>query len=88
MKNAFMNCIPGLNVYALLTVDLLHEVELGVWKAVFTHIIRILSVHSPQSVNELDRRYPLASVLRCPAGQRLTQHSWYQIPPHHSVWEG
>ena len=51
-----MNCIPGLNVYALLTVDLLHEVELGVWKALFTHIIRILSVHSPESVNELDRR--------------------------------
>jgi hypothetical protein len=27
----------------------------------FTHILRILSVHSPESVNELDRRYPLAS---------------------------
>lgn len=54
-----MNCIPDLNVYALLTVDLLHEVELGVWKALFTHIIRILSAHSPESVNELDRRYKL-----------------------------
>ena len=55
-----MDCIPGLNVYSLLTVDLLHEVELGVWKAVFTHIIRILSAHSPASVHELDRRYTLA----------------------------
>jgi len=55
-----MNCIPGLNVYALLTVDLLHEVELGVWKAVFIHIIRILTAYSPESVNELDRRYVLA----------------------------
>jgi hypothetical protein len=53
-----MNCIPSLNVHALLTVDLLHEVELGVWKALFIHIIRILSTHSPKSVNELDRRYP------------------------------
>jgi hypothetical protein len=51
-----MNCIPSLDVYALLTVDLLHEVELGVWKALFTHIIRILSIHSSESVNELDRR--------------------------------
>jgi len=59
-KNAFMNCIPNLNIYPLLTVDLLHEVELGVWKSLFTHIIRILSVHSPGAVNELDRRYVLA----------------------------
>jgi hypothetical protein len=52
-----MNCIPGLNVYDLLTVDLLHEVELGVWKGMFTHIIRILSAWSPTAVGELDRRY-------------------------------
>jgi len=59
-KNAFMNCIPNLNIYPLLTVDLLHEVELGVWKALFTHIIRILSVHSSEAINELDRRCVLA----------------------------
>jgi hypothetical protein len=52
-----MSCLPGLSIYALLTVDLLHEVELGVWKALFIHIIRILSSHSPEAVNELDRRY-------------------------------
>ena len=54
-----MNCLPGLNVYALLTVDLLHEFELGVWKAVFAHIIRILSAHNLGAVHELDRRYVL-----------------------------
>ena len=53
-----MNCLPGLDVYGLLTVDLLHEVELGVWKALFTHIICILSTHSPEAVSELDRRCP------------------------------
>ena len=57
-KNAFMNCLPGLNIYTLLTVDLLHEVELGVWKALFTHIVRILSTY-PGAVDELDRRYAL-----------------------------
>ena len=56
MQNAFMNCLPGLDIYPLLTVDLLHEVELGVWKVLFTHIIRILSTHSPEAVGELDRR--------------------------------
>ena len=53
-----MNCLPGLNIYQLLTVDLLHEVELGVWKALFTHIIHILSTNSPEAVGELDRRCP------------------------------
>jgi len=56
-----MNCIPNLNIYPLLTVDLLHEVELGVWKSLFTHIIRILSIHSPEAINELDQRCLLAS---------------------------
>ena len=49
--------ILELDIYSLLTVDLLHEFELGVWKALFTHIIHILAVHSPNSVNELDRRW-------------------------------
>jgi hypothetical protein len=51
-----MACIPGLDLYSLLTVDLLHEFELGVWKALLTHILRILAAHSPESVNEFDRR--------------------------------
>ena len=32
----------GFNFYPMLVVDLLHEFELGVWKAVLTHLIRIL----------------------------------------------
>lgn len=31
----------------MLVVDLLHEFELGVWKAVFTHIIRVLYAAVP-----------------------------------------
>lgn len=41
----------------LFVVDLLHEFELGVWKAVFSHIIRILEAHSAESVKILDERY-------------------------------
>ncbi|TFK17135.1 hypothetical protein FA15DRAFT_650555 [Coprinopsis marcescibilis] len=32
----------GLNVYSLFAPDLLHEFEIGVWKAVFFHLIRII----------------------------------------------
>lgn len=43
----------------MLVVDLMHEFELGVWKALFTHLIRILHAAAPHSglVAELDRRY-------------------------------
>jgi hypothetical protein len=43
----------------MLVVDLLHEFELGVWKALFTHLIRILHAAASHGslVAELDRRY-------------------------------
>jgi len=51
-----MTCLPDLDVYSLLVVDLLHEVELGVWKSLFTHIIRILQFHSSAAIANLDER--------------------------------
>ena len=49
----------GLDHYVMLVVDLMHEFELGVWKAIFTHLIRLLYVAGPGGwlVTELDRRY-------------------------------
>ena len=81
-KNTFMNSLPGLNIYALLTVDLLHEVELGVWKALFTHIVRILSIH-PGAVDELDRRYALPHLALTSIDTCV-----FKIPPGCSIWEG
>jgi hypothetical protein len=42
----------------MLVVDLMHEFELGVWKAAFSHLIRILYAagSSGRAVAELDRR--------------------------------
>ena len=34
----------------MLVVDLLHEFELGVWKALFTHLIQILHAAAPMAV--------------------------------------
>lgn len=40
----------------MLVVDLMHEFELGVWKSVFTHLVRLLYVVKPAGkVTELDR---------------------------------
>ena len=40
----------------MLVVDLMHEFELGVWKALFIHLVRILDAADPALVNEMDSR--------------------------------
>lgn len=49
----------GLDPYVMLVVDLMHEFELGVWKAVYIHLIRLLyaAAAAGRLVSELDRRY-------------------------------
>ena len=44
VQNAFSTHLSehGFNFYPMLVVDLLHEFELGIWKAVLTHLIQIL----------------------------------------------
>lgn len=40
-------------------VDLLHEFELGVWKMLFIHLLRILTAEDKSLINKLDQRYAL-----------------------------
>lgn len=37
----------------MLVVDFLHEVELGVWKALFIHLIRVLMAAGKESAEDL-----------------------------------
>ena len=46
----------GFNMFDMVVVDLLHEVELGVWKAIFIHLLRILDRQDPSLKHELDRQ--------------------------------
>jgi hypothetical protein len=41
----------------LFVPDLLHEFELGVWKATFTHLIRILYARGGDMIQALNIRY-------------------------------
>ncbi|KAG9104782.1 hypothetical protein FRC07_009737 [Ceratobasidium sp. 392] len=45
------------NFFATLVVDELHEVELGVWKALFQHLIRLLHSVGSAAVTEFNRRF-------------------------------
>lgn len=41
----------------MFVVDLLHEFEIGVWKKLFIHLVRMLDAHDSALINELDLRY-------------------------------
>ena len=45
----------GFNFHSMLTPDLLHESELGVWKAVFTHLVRMVYTLEASVVQTLDQ---------------------------------
>ena len=57
-QNAFSLALRkfGLDVFKILTVDILHELELGVGKGVFIHLIRMLESIAPHLVHTLNER--------------------------------
>jgi len=68
-QNAFSDRLNSLGFcfFPMLAVDLMHEFELGVWKALFLHLLRILESVNPNLLNELDRRYVNSPYLLSPA---------------------
>ncbi|KAJ7119214.1 hypothetical protein C8R43DRAFT_901112, partial [Mycena crocata] len=46
----------GFNFFSMFVPDLLHEVELGGWKSLLTHILRILNAIDPAHITEFNRR--------------------------------
>jgi hypothetical protein len=56
----------GFNIFHALVVDLLHEFEIGVWKMLFTHLLRILSAQDKGLIDRLDKRYGVRyCIIRC-----------------------
>ncbi|KAG8724423.1 hypothetical protein FRC09_018881, partial [Ceratobasidium sp. 395] len=56
--NAFTDRLGGeFNIYSALVVDQLHEIELGVWKAVFKHLVRLVHLNRNASLIEFNKRF-------------------------------
>lgn len=57
-QNAFSDRLghTDFDFFLMLVVDLLHEFELGVWKAVLIHLLRIVDSAEETSLAELDSR--------------------------------
>ena len=56
-QNAFSTRLSHLdfNFFSMFHVDLMHEVELGIWRSLFIHLLRILEC-IVGATDELDRR--------------------------------
>ncbi len=56
-QNAFSSALISLfNFYQMFVVDPLHEIELGTWKALFIHLLRLCQYYGGDVVQELNRR--------------------------------
>jgi hypothetical protein len=57
-QNAFAERLGplGFDCFSMLVVDLLHEFELGVFKSVFKHLIRLLYAINPEWIVVLNER--------------------------------
>lgn len=58
LQNVFLKRLAPhrFNLFPTLVVDLMHEFELGVWKGLFIHLLRILETFGKNTTHELDRR--------------------------------
>ena len=61
IQNAFSSRLAatGFDIFSALVVDLLHEFEIGVWKSLFNHLLRVLQACGGTKealANELDER--------------------------------
>lgn len=64
-QNAFAEKLGplGFDHFSMFVVDLMHEVELGTWKHLFIHILRIIDAKDSGLLHEVDYRYAIDSIL-------------------------
>ena len=47
----------GVNHWKLFAPDMMHEFELGVWKAILIHLLHIVIAEGGNAIQKLDERY-------------------------------
>ncbi|TFK76058.1 hypothetical protein BDN72DRAFT_930755 [Pluteus cervinus] len=60
IKNAYSNRVfldRGLDVFNIAAIDLMHEVELGVWKMLLQHLVRVLYCQGTKTVQLFNARF-------------------------------
>jgi hypothetical protein len=64
-QNAFSDRLSplGFNFFLMFIVDLMHDFEIGSWRAIFIHLLRLLNSVDASLLTELDRRWELPSFI-------------------------
>ncbi|KAJ3536274.1 hypothetical protein NMY22_g6101 [Coprinellus aureogranulatus] len=59
LQNAFSDQLSrlGLDMYQMLAVNILHEFEIGVWKSLFIHLLRLLEAIDTTFISTLNSRF-------------------------------
>ena len=68
----------SLNLYQMFVVELMHDIELGIHKSVFTHLIRMLYCIGENVIHTLNQWYVM--VLQCYLVAFLTCCRYRQVP--------
>ena len=63
LKNTFADVLGalGCNMFRILTVDLMHDFELGVFKSILTHLLQLLYAVNQDAIELLNTRYVIMS---------------------------
>ena len=56
VRNAFSR-IENFDIHKIIVTDILHEFEIGVWKSIFSHLMRILVAQGGNAITDLNARY-------------------------------
>lgn len=72
----------GFNFFSVFLVDLMHEFELGVWKRIFTHLLRILECVKG-ATNQLNQ-WSVSFLDSSGLGQTDSKYS--QVSRHAYLW--
>ena len=81
-QNAFADRLESnFDYFSLFVVDLMHEFELGVWKAVFIHLIRMLVALGGIGIQEFNLRLVLLFLLMLSTVSNIAQ-----VPSDRDFW--
>lgn len=69
------------SVFDLLVPDLLHELEIGVWKAFLVHALRLIHAHDPRLVDELNRRQVILPTVTADTERNHIDTRFRNTPP-------
>jgi len=91
-KNVLSNKLGplGFNLFWMFVVDLMHKVKLGIWRALFIHLLRILNAVGRTLVDELDHQYVTHLLWVIVQVICMYQaHRFWQLPTfgHDAIWQ-